>query len=122
MSTGQLHSIGRGHEARFSEDFDQVLANAIRSTSDPTQAAVELDDVALLTVLANFAGVGPYDPADPPDEQPRTVLRVDPANPLFRSFAWAWWQGGTPMGRFVFTGRTLDPSHTVVADLWFDPA
>jgi hypothetical protein len=31
VSTGQLHVIGRGHEARFSEDFDQTLADAIRS-------------------------------------------------------------------------------------------
>ena len=122
MSTRELHVIGRGHEARYSEDFDQVLADAIRSTPNPSPAATELDDVALLTALANFAGVGPYDPGDPPSEQLLAVLHVDPANPLLRSFVWAWWRGGTPMGRFIFTGRTLDPAHTVVADLWFDSA
>ena len=121
MSTGQLHAIGRGHEARFFEDFDQVLADAIRSTPDPSRAAVELDDVTLLTALANFAGVGPYDPVEPPKEQLLTVLHVDPANPMLRSLLWDWWRGGTPVGRFVFTGRTLDPTQTVVADLWFDP-
>lgn len=122
MTTGQLHVIGRNHEARFSEDFDQVLADAIRSTLDPNLAAAELNDVTLLTVLANFAGVGSYDPADPPNEQLLTVLHVDPANPMLRSLLWDWWRGGAPMGRFVFIGRTLDPTQTVVADLWFDPA
>lgn len=57
MSTGQLHVVGRGHEARFSEDFDQVLADAIRATPDPRLAAAELDDVTLLTVLAHFAEI-----------------------------------------------------------------
>lgn len=122
MSTAQLHVIGRGHEARFSEDFDQVLADAIRSTPDPSRAAAELDDVALLTVLANFAGPGPYDPTNPPNEALLTVLHVDTANPLLRSLSWSWWRGGTPMGRFVFTGRTLNPAQTVVADVWLDPA
>ena len=65
MSTGQLHAIGRGHEARFAEDFDQVLAETIRSTPDSTQAAAELDDVTLLTVLANFAGVPTTLPTHP---------------------------------------------------------
>ena len=122
MSTRELHVIGRGHEARYSEDFDQVLADAIRSTPDPSPAATELDDVALLTALANFAGVGPYGPADPPSEQLLAVLQVDPANPLVRSSVWDWWRGGSPTGRFVFTGRTLDSTHTVVADLWYAPA
>ncbi len=122
MSTGQLHVIGRGHQARFSEDFDQVLAETIRSSPEPTQATAELDDVTLLTVLANFAGVGAYNPAAPSTERKHSILHVDPANPILRSFPWAWWRRATPMGRFVFTGRTLDPGHTVVADLWFDLA
>ena len=62
MSTRQLHVIGQGHEARFSEDFAHVLADAVNSTADPASATTELDDVALLTVLANFAGVGPTAP------------------------------------------------------------
>lgn len=122
MSTRQLHVIGQGHEARFSEDFDQVLANAVDSTADPASATTELDDVALLTVLANFAGVGPYDPTDPPRDRQQAILQIDPASPVLRSFPWAWWLVGTPMGQFIFTGRTLDPAHTVVADLWFNPA
>lgn len=110
MSTAQLHVIGRGHEARFSEDFDQALANAIRSTPDPSLAAAELDDVALLTVLANFAGAGSYDPAHPPSEQLLSVLQIDPANPMLRFLLWDWWRSGTALGRFGFTGRTLDPA------------
>jgi hypothetical protein len=122
VSTSQLHCIGKGHETRFSEDFDQVLTNAIGETSDPHQAASELDDVALLTVLANFAGAGPYDPDNSPNDESQGLLQIDPSTPLFRSFAWAWWRADSPMGRFVFTGRTLDPHHTVVADVVFAPA
>jgi hypothetical protein len=121
VSTQQLHVIGEGHEERFSEDFDLVLASAFESTPDPPSAATELDGVTLLTVLASFAGVGPYDPTDPVRERQQAILQIDPASPVLRSFPWAWWRGGTPMGQFVFTGRTLDPAHTVVADLWFDP-
>jgi hypothetical protein len=35
VSLAQLHCIGRGHEARFSEDFDQTLSNTIHATPKP---------------------------------------------------------------------------------------
>lgn len=60
MSTSGFHCLGRDHEARFSEDFDQVLADAFRAAPHPAEAADEIDDTTLLTVLANFAGAGPY--------------------------------------------------------------
>ncbi len=122
MSTAQLHAAGRGHEARFSEDFDQALADTIRSTPDPVQAAAELDDVALLIVLAHFAGAGPYDPAQAQTEDLLAVLRTDRSMPAMRTFSWDWWRQGTPMGRFMFTGRTITPTQTIIADVWFDPA
>lgn len=119
MSLARLHCIGRGHEARFSEDFDQALAAALSATPTPLRAAAELDDVALLTVLANFAGAGPYDPSEPASANP--LLELDAAQPVLRVFRWHWWWAGTPMGRFAFAGRTLTTSQTVVFQARFEP-
>ncbi len=122
MSLARLHCIGRDHEARFSEDFDQALAIAIRATPNPARAAAELDDVALLTVLANFAGAGPYDPSEPNGGHPLSLLEIDEAQPVLRVFRWHWWWAAAPMGRFAFAGRTLTTSQTVVFQARFEPA
>lgn len=122
MSLALLHCIGRGHEARFSEDFDQALADAISATPNPTRAAAEFDDVALLTVLANFAGVGPYDPSEPTSGHPFSLLEIDAVQPVLRVFRWHWWWAGAPMGLFAFAGRTLNSSQTVVFRARFEPA
>lgn len=95
MSIAQLHCIGRGHEARFCEDFDQALTDALHISPDPGQATTELDDVALLTVLANFAGVGPYDPSSAVVGHPSPTLDTDLADPALRIFRWHWWWAGT---------------------------
>ncbi len=122
MSLARLHCIGRDHEARFSEDFDQALATAIRATPNPTRAAAELDDVALLTVLANFAGAGPYDPSEPTGGRAQSLLEIDEAQPVLRVFRSHWWWTAAPMGRFAFAGRTLTTSQTVVFQARFEPA
>lgn len=122
MSTSGFHCLGRGHEARFSEDFDQLLAEALRAAPDPEEAAEEIDDTTLLTVLANFAGAGPYEPAQGSSPPGRlSFLRVDEADPAIRHFHWDWWRDGIPGGRFGFTGRTLAMSQTVVFWAWFQP-
>lgn len=122
MSLAQLYCTGRGHEARFSEDFDQTLSNAVHATPNPAQATAELDDVALLIVLANFAGVGPYEPSDRPHDGPFTMLEIDALQPALRVFRWHWWWAGVPIGRFAFAGRTLVPSQTVVFGARFESA
>lgn len=120
MSTAELYCIGRGHEARFAEDFDGSLAMALDATPDPARAAAELDDVALLTTLANFAGLGPYDPAAPPDDPP-FLLEIDDTDAAQRTFRWHWWLGNRPVGRFAFTGRSVSVSQTVVFRARFEP-
>jgi hypothetical protein len=122
VSLAQFHCIGRGHQARFSENFDQTLSNAIHATPNPSQATAELDDVALLTVLANFAGAGPYEPSERRRNGPFPVLEIDEAQPALRVFRWHWWWAGAPIGRFAFAGRTLVPSQTVVFGARFEPA
>lgn len=122
MSTATFHCLGRGHQARFSEDFDHVLADVLGSTPEPAAAAEEIDDTALLTVLANFAGWGPYEPGQGGSPGRLSFLRVDPADPALRRFHWDWWHNGAPLGRFVFSGRTLAVSQTVVFRARFQPA
>lgn len=80
MSTAEFLCVGRGHQVRFSEDFDEVLTSAIQTTPDPLNAARELDDVALLTVLANFAGEGPYAPGRSIVTDRYSLLQVDDAD------------------------------------------
>jgi hypothetical protein len=122
VSTATFHCRGQGHQARFSEDFDHVLADVFGSTPDPAAAAEELDDTALLTVLANFAGSGPYEPGQSGPPGRFSFLRVDGADPALRRLHWDWWRSGTPLGRFVFSGRTLTTSQTIVFRARFQPA
>lgn len=124
MSTAKLHVTGTAHQARYSERFDSALAEAIASSPDPVQATIELDDTALLIVLAHFAGAGRYDPADPPNPSTATLqlLDVDVDAPRIRRFSWDWWHAGRALGRFMFVATTLSPDQTVVADVVFQPA
>lgn len=91
-----------------------MLAYALQATPDPAVAARELDDTALLTVLANFAGAGAYEPGKMKPAGQFSLLHIDQADPVFRRFHWHWWLGGTPLGRFTFVGRALTTSQTVV--------
>lgn len=122
MSTASFYCLGRGHQARFSEDFDHILAGVLESTPDPAAAAEELDDTALLTVLANFAGAGAYVPGRSGPAGRFSFLRIDQADPALQRFHWDWWHSGTPLGRFVFSGRTIASSQTVVFRARFQPS
>lgn len=122
MSTAEFLCVGRGHQVRFSEDFDELLTNTIQTTPDPLNASRELDDVALLTVLANFAGDGPYEPGETTATSSYPLLQVDEADPALRLFRWHWWLAGTALGRFTFVGRTLTRSQTIIFQTEFEPA
>jgi len=64
VSTAEFPCVGRGHQVRFSEDFDELLSSTIQITPDPLNASRELDDVALLTVLANSFALADEDVRD----------------------------------------------------------
>lgn len=121
MNTGQLHVIGIDHEARYSEDFDAQLDEAINNSAAPAQLRAALTTTELLTVLAHFAGAGRHEPDNHPTGDLLSILEHDTADPRLRRYHWAWYHAGNEQGRLIFTGITIAPQQTIIATVSYDP-
>ncbi len=121
MSTGRLYVVGLDHQARFGEDFDARLEEAIDGSADPDQLRLALTTTELLIVLAHFAGAGPYSPDDLTTHDLLSMLDADEADPRLRRYHWSWFHAGVEQGRLIFTGVTIAPDQTIVAAVSYEP-
>jgi hypothetical protein len=118
LSTAKLQVVGSGHSARFGEDFDEVLARVLNACHDHDVAAVQLDELGLLTVLAQYAAAGHWDP-DAPVAVGGAELHADvipsDLDPAVRFHRYAiFHQPGPVIDVVTFEGYTLQPDQTVV--------
>lgn len=119
MTIARLHVVGSAHEARFDESFDIVLAAAIAAAQDPARAAIELDELGLLGVLAFYAAAGAYDPDNP--EPGWWGLEADPGDRRYRRHHYTVQYSATHVDVYVFIGRAVSPGQTIVGEVVVDP-
>ena len=120
MTTAQLHVIGSAHEARFGESFDADLTAALALAHDPARAAVQLDELGLLGVLAHYAAAGPYEPQDQ-DVRYSWGLEPDPGDRRLRRHHCTVHYSATRVDVFIFTGVAVAPSQTIVGTVTIRP-
>jgi len=119
LSTARLHAIGSAHEARYGENFDETLADVIARSHNPAVAADQLDERTLLTILAQFAGAGRWDPygpalADAAAQFPGD-LAPDDYDPAIRRYRYViFHQPGDVVDLITFEGYALRPDQTGV--------
>ena len=115
MSTARLHVTGSAHRARFAEHFDEVLSGLIADCHDPTVAAGELDELVLLTVLAQFAAAGLWAPDAIGGSGGRAEVVHSDQNPRVRLHRYAIvYQPGSIVDVVTFEGYVIQSDQTVV--------
>ena len=119
MSTAKLHAIGSAHQARYGENFDEILADVITRCHNPAIATAQLDERTLLTILAQFAGAGRWDPDDPPAGDAAAELLgdlvPDDYDQAIRRYRYViFYQPGDVVDLITFEGYTLRPDQTGV--------
>ena len=116
MSTRKLHVVGSGHEARFGEDFDARLTAVTAAAFDPARAATELDELAMLDVLAHYAAAGPYYPdTPPPSSGPGWGLEASAIDPRLRIHRYAIHYTARIVDVVTFHGVAIAAHQSVVA-------
>lgn len=101
--------------ARFGEHFDEVLSGLIADCHDPVMAAGQLDELVLLTVLAQFAAAGQWAPEATGSSGGHTEVAQSDQNPRVRLHRYAIvYQPGSIVDVVTFEGYAIQSDQTVV--------